>query len=308
MSVCPITYEDVEVGTRYSTAGLRKLSPRLTEMHNLPFTAEELVREAAARAARMSIQGAQPKVSAVLNVGAGEFQLVDTGGRYILKPQNPSYESLPENEDLIMRLAETVGIKVPQHGLLYAEDGSLVYFTKRFDRNGRDRRIAVEDFAQLAGLSRDTKYEFSMERVAGVVSQFCTFPIPQKEELFRRTLFNFVVGNEDMHAKNFSLVTLNDVVSLSPAYDLLSSCIVIANPEEIALPIAGRKRNLTENNILDYFGIERLGLPRPTVDRIVASMKAVRPEWEMLVGRSFLPQRLKDKLLLLIDERFARLS
>lgn len=63
-----------------------------------------------------------------------------------------------------MRLAEAAGIPVPLHGLVYSKDGSLTYFIRRFDRVGR-KKIAVEDFSQLLGLSRDTKYNASMEKV-----------------------------------------------------------------------------------------------------------------------------------------------
>src|SRR5205807_127794 len=100
------------------------------------------------------------------------------------------YPGLPENEDLTMRLAEQVGIEVPLHGMIYAADKTLSYFIKRFDRAGRSGKLAVEDFAQLSGASRDTKYESSMEKVARVIEEFCTFPALEKVKLFRLTIFN----------------------------------------------------------------------------------------------------------------------
>lgn len=122
MSVCPITYEPCN--SKYSPRGLKQLSRSLTELEDLPYTASDQIVEAAARAPKMSIQGVQPKLSAVLNTRKKGFELVDTGGRYILKPQNPQYRQLPENEDLSMRLAATAGIQVPFHGLVYSKDGS----------------------------------------------------------------------------------------------------------------------------------------------------------------------------------------
>jgi serine/threonine-protein kinase HipA len=74
------------------------------------------------------------------------------------------YADIPENEDLTMRLAKIVGIEVPLHGLVYSRDGSLTYFIKRFDRIGKNKKRAREDFAQLSGESRDTKYNSSMEK------------------------------------------------------------------------------------------------------------------------------------------------
>ncbi len=208
MKRCPITYQPIsgDDELKYSRHGLRMLSRSLTCLDDLTLSAEEQRREAMARATKMSIQGVQPKLSARLLVKEGRFEVVDRGGRYILKPQTHLYPNLPENEDLTMRLARTVGIELPLHGLVFSADGSLTYFIRRFDRGARSRKLAVEDFAQLAGLTRATKYAFSMERLIPILDRYCTFPAVEKLELFRRTLFCYLTGNEDMHLKNFSLI------------------------------------------------------------------------------------------------------
>ena len=162
MNRCPITYHLCEEN-RYSEKGLKLLSPSLKRLDLLNFTAEELRAEAMQRASKMSIQGVQPKLSAILNIKDGLFEIVDKGGKYILKPQHHTFPELPQNEDLTMRLAASIGIGVPLHGLIYSKDNSLTYFIKRFDRKGQKDKIAVEDFAQLSGMSRDTKYNYSME-------------------------------------------------------------------------------------------------------------------------------------------------
>src|SRR4030042_3559984 len=105
-----------------------------------------------------------------------------------------------------MRLAAIAGLEVPLHGMVYARDGSLTYFIRRFDRVRRKGKLATEDFAQLQGKSRDTKYDSSMEQVTRTIEEFCTFLLIEKAKLFRLTIFSFVVGNEDMHLKNFSLI------------------------------------------------------------------------------------------------------
>jgi serine/threonine-protein kinase HipA len=200
MNRCPITYEDCQ-GGRYSLGGLKKLSPRLRSLKDFPFSAEEQVREAIFRAAKMSIQGVQPKLSVRLNVKEEIFEIVDKGGHYILKPQTVHYKEVPENEDVTMRLAKQIGIDVPLHGLLYSKDGSMTYFIRRFDRAGRNKKIPVEDFAQLSGKNRETKYDSSMEQVTSLIEKFCTFPALEKLKLFNLTLFNYLIGNEDMHLK-----------------------------------------------------------------------------------------------------------
>lgn len=248
---CPITYEPCG-DALYAPAGLRKLSPRLEQLYPLAFTSEQLRREAVARAAKMSIQGVQPKVSAVLNVRQARFELVDRGGRYILKPQTLDYPEVPENEDVTMRMAARAGIETPLHGLLYTETLDLCYFIKRFDRVGRGKKVAVEDFAQLTGRSRDTKYDASMEQVGKVIDAFCTFPAVERVKLLRRTLFAYLTGNEDMHLKNFSLITRGEIVQLSPAYDLLNSTLALPGAtEELALPLRGKKSNLKRTDLVD---------------------------------------------------------
>ncbi|MFN3841565.1 MAG: HipA domain-containing protein, partial [Cyclobacteriaceae bacterium] len=96
-----------------------------------------------ARAAKMSIQGVQPKLSVKLNIGKGIFEVTDTGGTFIIKPPQDYYPELPENEDLTMRLARVMGIEVPLHGMIYAVDGNRSYFIKRFDRLARGKKAAV---------------------------------------------------------------------------------------------------------------------------------------------------------------------
>ena len=86
MKMCPITLEPVEGGGLYSRAGLRSVHPRLENLLPLYLTQEEQLREARLRADKMSIQGVQPKLSAVLKPKEGRFEIVDRGGQFILKP------------------------------------------------------------------------------------------------------------------------------------------------------------------------------------------------------------------------------
>ena len=206
MNRCPISYAPCG-DNPYSEAGLRLLSNELKLLNNLEYTAEEQRIEAYNRAAKMSIQGIQPKLSAKLNIRERKFDIVDKGGRYILKPQHHLYPEMPENEDLTMRLAGEIGLEVPLHGLIWSKDNTLTYFIKRFDRKGQNDKVPVEDFAQLAGLSRDTKYEYSMERIVHLIDAYCTFPAIEKIKLFKLVIFNYLIGNEDMHLKNFSIIT-----------------------------------------------------------------------------------------------------
>ncbi len=306
MSRCPITYETISEG-RYSRKALHKLSPKLDELLDLPYSVEEQIHEAETRATKMSIQGVQPKLSAKLNVKGKVFEVVDTGGRFILKPQNQLYRCLPENEAITMHLASAVGIETPFHGMIYAKDDTLTYFIKRFDRQGYRKR-ALEDFAQLAGLSRVTKYNYSMERLVPILEQHCTFPKLEKLKLFRLTLFNYLVGNEDAHLKNFSLIRLNQKVQLSPAYDLLNTTIVMKVTEELALPLNGKKNNLNRNLFFNYYAIDRLNLTERVIDQVDQEFRSSIDSWKSLIEKSFLTEELKQEYWEVISQRRAILE
>ena len=303
-----ITYEPIKGKRDYSAAGLKLLDRNLASLSPLSYPAAEQRQEALERAGKMSIQGVQLKLSAVLRVKAGAFDVVDRNGRFILKPPSLDFPELPENEDLTMRLAATVGIEVPAHGLVRARDGSLTYFIRRFDREGR-ARIPLEDFAQLSGASRETKYESSMEKVAAVVDRFCTFPAIERVKLFERTLFSFLTGNEDMHLKNFSLITRHHRIDLAPAYDLLNTTIALKNPqEEMALPIRGKRSSLTRNDLFDYFATERLQINERVLNEMATRFQMAFQRWDALLAASFLSSKKKTAYAAVLAERKSRLQ
>jgi len=305
---CLITNEPWEGPGPYSPAGLRLLDRRLSSLAPLPYTREQLIEEAAARAVKMSIQGMQPKVSTVLRANEGRMEIVDNGGRFIVKPPHLVYAELPENEALTMSLAATVGIEVPVHGLLLNGDSTRSYFVRRFDRAGWNKQ-PLEDFAQLSGASRDTKYDSSTEQLIEIIDKFCTFPALERLKFFDRLLFAYLTGNEDMHLKNWSLITRDDKVELSPAYDLLNS--TIPNPksrEELALPLHGKKSNLRTNDFWQYLAAERLGLTPPLIEQTKARFAAVSADWPVRIESSFLSKEMTARYLTLLAQRLERLG
>lgn len=309
MKRCPITYEIISDDENYSQRGLHLLSPQLKNLHPLELSANEQRKEALDRIGKMSIQGIQKKLSAQLKIKEERFDIVDQHGQYILKPQSESFAELPENEAITMSLAATIGLEVPVHGLAYSKDNSMTYFVKRFDRVGRkqDKKLALEDFAQLSGADRYTKYDSSMEKVIAVIENYCTFPRIEFFKLFKLTLFNFLIGNEDMHLKNFSLITRGQNITLSPAYDLLNSAIVINATEEMALPLNGKKNNLRKNDFLQYFA-ERLKLNQTAINEVIHQIQLAIPTWQQLISYSFLSSAMQEKYLNLLEERCQRLG
>ena len=121
-------------------------------------------------------------------------------------------------------------------------------------------------------------------------------------------MFSFLVGNEDMHLKNFSIIYKDDVIALSPAYDLLNTTIVLTNPaEELALPINGKKNKLKRYDLVDYFGRERLQLSERIIDNVLLQFIQSRNSWKKLVVTSFLSKDMQERYCAVLDDRFRRL-
>lgn len=303
MTRCPITYELCDNGS-FSELGLTQLAPALEKLFSLDLTTDELHKEAKNRATGMSIPGAQPKLNAVLSIKKSRFEIADHYGRFILKPQHPVYAELPENEDLTMKMARICGIEVPMHGMVRSKDQSLTYFIRRFDRIGQRDKLAVEDFAQLGKKTRETKYDYSMEKLVGLLDRYCTFPAIEKEELFRRVLFSFLVGNEDMHLKNYSVIIREGIVKLSPAYDLLNSTIIQSSGvEEIALPLQEKTSNLTREILVEYLGKKCCGLTNKSLEKTLFNLKSALPAWLKLIKISFLSSKMKEKYVNVLYKR-----
>ena len=148
-----------------------------------------------------------------------------------------------------------------------------------------------------------------MEQVASTIEQHCTFPAVEKVKLFRLTLFNFLVGNEDMHVKNFSLMRSEGKVELSLAYDLLNTTIAMSGAtEELALPLRGKKSKIKKGDFVDYFALERLGLTQKVVENILGELAAAAEQWKATIEISFLSDQMKQTYLSLLDERRKRLE
>lgn len=307
MNKCPISYLSCE-GQRYAAEGLALLNRRLTTLLDFPYSASEQRYEAGQRMLRMSIQGVQPKLSAALNTRKQRFELVETGGQFIIKPPHGIYDQMPENEDLTMRLAALIGIETPLHGMMWCKDGSLSYFIKRFDRLGRHNKLAVEDFAQLAGLRRETKYDYTIEKAVKLLDEYCTFPVLEKYKFFRLILFCYVTGNEDMHLKNFSLITRNGKVELSPAYDLINSTLALGGAEEeMALMLAGKRKEFRKQELIDYFGKEVLKLNPAVISATLSDFERILPQWHWLIEQSFLSEKAIQDYKSMLNSRAKRI-
>lgn len=309
MKRCLFTYETLKSGEKnYSKEGLKTLSKTLDHLEIFPYDQKEQIQIARQMAKKISIQGVQPKFSVVLSSKESAFKEVETKGQYILKPQVTIYKELPENEDLTMHLVSMTGMKLPWHGLVKCLDGSLSYVIKRFDRVGKEK-IPMEDFTQLIGASRDTKYDVPTEKVVEAIEDFCTFPTIEYLKLYKRILLAFLLGNEDLHLKNLSVVTRGGKVELSPVYDFVNSTII--NPQgddELALSLLGKKKGFTRNDFVNEFAVKTLFLTKVKAEKELQSLLQCVPQWKKMIEKSFLSADLKKKYFELVTERASKLE
>lgn len=310
MKKCLFTYKNFDGIGDYSPEGLKTLHGKLNQLSTFPYDHREQMQEVLSYHGKLSIQGVQPKLSAKLSLKNHTFEITDVGGTFILKPQVQNYEQLPENEDLTMHLASMANLSVPWHGLLRAKDDSLVYVIKRFDRLGKGKKLLQEDFAQLIEATRETKYQADMERVAEVIKKYCTFPKLEQPKLLKLLLFSFLVGNEDLHLKNFSLQTNMDrTVKLTPAYDLVNSTIIQPkSTEELALQLNGKKHGLLKEDFINYYALECLGMTEKHAEKILQELLEASKKFQPMIESSFLNDEMKQKYIKLVDARVKKLS
>lgn len=135
------------------------------------------------------VTGVQKKLSLHLSREDCRLTVVDYPLGYILKPQTEEYDNLPENEHLIMTLADSVSIKTVPHVLILI-NGKYSYITKRVDGVGDNNdKLAMEDFCQLTLRLTEDKYRSSYEKCAKVIKEYTAMPIADLTELFYRLLF-----------------------------------------------------------------------------------------------------------------------
>lgn len=259
----------------------------------------------------VTIPGVQPKLSLSLQKNSDDpkksrLTIVGLWGEYILKPQSDRFKELPENEDLVMHLAEIAGIDIAKHTLLKTDTGQLAYITKRFDRvNGK--KVPMEDFCQLAEVLSANKYKSSMEKAGILITKYASpsYRTISLMNFFDIALFSFLVGNSDMHLKNFSIIKDNEnQYKLSPAYDLLSSNLAMpADQEQMALHVHGKKNRIRRTDFMSLGTY--IGLPESIVDKIIAKYdKAMLTKFEEFTAISFLAEESKGKFIELMRARF----
>ena len=262
-----------------------------------------------------TVPGVQKKLSLHLTEGTSpRLTLVNYPTGYILKPQTEEYETLPEAEYLGMQMAKQVGIKTVPFALIEMNNkGELAYITKRIDRaqvDGKMQMLAMEDFCQLEERLTEDKYKGSYERCAKVIKKYSSMAKFDLTELYLRLVFSFVIGNSDMHLKNFSMIEKVEGSSkyvLSAAYDLLPvNAIMPEDEEEFALTMCKKKRKIKRKDFLSF--AEEIGIESVTAEKLLSKVINEKQTLLAMTDESYLSEKLKARLKEIISTRIGVLE
>jgi serine/threonine-protein kinase HipA len=262
---------------------------------------------------RVSLAGVQFKISARLGKRGIAVPGWDEEGDWIVKFASQRFATLPENEFATMTWACASGLDVPEVrledvaaiegiGHLREVAGERAFAIKRYDRSPAGR-IHQEDFAQVLGLQvGDAKYEgTNMDTIVKVVAELAPADM---DELLARIVFCVLCGNDDAHAKNWSLWYPEPAhPRLSPAYDLVST--VEYFPEnDMALKLAGA-RSFAQVNLMRMRELaERAGVnSERAIDVVRLAVHRQLEAWETVRDRAEMPVALRE----LLDARLGSL-
>ncbi|MCK5741004.1 MAG: HipA domain-containing protein [Chlorobi bacterium] len=260
---------------------------------------------------RVTVPGVQTKISMGVNKAdkkQSRFTIIGLWGEYILKPPCAEYPFMPENESLTMKLAEYFGIQTVPNSLVRLKSGELAYITRRIDRVGKSK-LPMEDMAQLTGRLTEQKYRGSLEQVGKAIAKYSSNPGFDLLNFFELNLFSFLTGNADMHLKNFSIIHKNNMYSLAPAYDLLSTRLLIPEDkdnEESALSMNGKKRKFNRPDFLQFS--TTLGIAPKALENTLSAFSNKIKNAERLISNSFLESESQDMYLELMIERAKRIG
>ncbi len=318
VNVCPGTL--AQGFKTYSPLCLRQLFENKKVSHVLPYDTPEkdeaVTEQFVENRIRISISGVQEKLSLVLEKNHLRLSNKGEQGTYILKPiprDLKKVDQVPANEHLTMQIAKQVyGINVAENAMIFFKDGSPAYITKRFDVKPDGTKWGKEDFATLAGKTKDNagpdfKYEYSYEELGLLFRKYVAAWRIEIEKYFVLVVFNYVFSNGDAHLKNFSLLEneFGDYL-MSPAYDLINTRIHVDDTD-----FALSKKLFADNfqsaawkksghaSAADFleFG-KRIGVVESRRTKLLAPFLERQAAVESLINRSFLDSGSKRSYLL----------
>lgn len=265
----------------YRKLSTAELIAILKELPRRPLLAGE-------RGVRLSLAGAQDKVAVRIDKDGVSLPLGGAPSTHILKPAIDRFEGVVFNEALSMELAAAIGLPTAPVETRTVEDMTFL-LVERYDRVHRRtpgeepvvERVHQEDFCQAQGIVPEMKYQKeggpSLKDCFNLLRAVSSAPVIDLARLLDGVIFNYLVGNNDAHGKNFSLVypgagTGDLQVRLAPLYDVVSTIYYPELSPEMAMKIGGEYSSdrVTPRNFEKL--AEEAGLAKPLVRRRVAEL------------------------------------
>jgi serine/threonine-protein kinase HipA len=314
----------------YSGAVLKRMFNGKKVHHVLPFTSPDIEgpeqEKFIENRKRISISGVQEKLSVTLI--KNKLQLTEVGeqGQYILKPiprDIKKVSQVPANEHLTMQIAKQVyNIITAENALIFFNNDKPAYLTKRFDVKPNGEKYLQEDFASVAGKTKDNagedyKYAYSYLELGQLIAKHIGAAEVELEKFFKLVLFNYIFSNGDAHLKNFSLIeSPNGDLIMSPAYDLVCTHIHV-DDSALALkdglsPTSFDHPSFSALGFYAYddfttFGLE-LGLKETRVKKILDVMRTEHESVHTLINHSFLDAETKEQYRHLYKDNLIRIN
>ncbi len=269
---------------------------------------EELAKENVAQ--RIIVTGVQPKLSlGFTEKNTSRLTIVGAlNGRYILKPPFAQYPQMPETETLSMLLAQACGIDTVPFLLIPLKDGHLAYLTRRIDRDANGEKFAMEDACQFTERLTEHKYRGSHEQIAKAIITYAHNPLFDVVGFYQQVIVSFLMGNNDMHLKNFTLISYDRKnYCLAPAYDMISAQLVLPDdPEELALTLNGKRKKITRAD----FDVAMIAahIPKKAIENLWGRIDKGVAKWPNLIASSFLKTEQKEKLAVIIQSKTDQLK
>lgn len=292
----------VEEAGRYHAKCLKALWGKAVAP-KIPFALADLPSKVTSAEDHMSISGVQVKALVRLNKDSSDIEVAPTGSTHILKPEPNEYPGLPAMENACMTMAETLGMPVPAHGLFPMSDGRLCYIVKRFDRAEDGGKIQNETMFQLLGATN--KYLGSLESIGKAIRTHAENVGLDTVDFFERVLFCFLIGNGDMHLKNWAFLIHGKKPSLAPCYDLVSSRVYFEKETESALTINAKNNKLKRSDFESLAGYLKID-PKAAANSFEKMQKA-QEKLRGLAIYSELNPSMRQKFEDVMAERFKRI-
>jgi serine/threonine-protein kinase HipA len=297
----------------------KKVSPYLP--YDAPQQNEDIALLFIENRKRISISGVQEKLSFILDKNLLRLTRAREIGTYILKPIPRDLKrvaQVPANEHLTMQIAKQVfGINTAENALVFFKDGTPAYITKRFDITKSGRKLGKEDFATLAGKSKDNagadfKYEYSYEEIGMLIQKYSSAWRVEIEKYFSLVVFNYLISNGDAHLKNFSLLeSSSGDYLLSPAYDLINTKLHV-DDSDFALSKGLFSDNFKSDTFkknghpsqLDFIEFaQRIGILEYRIQKLLEPFLMIQPFVKTLISNSFLNNECKRAYLLMYNTK-----